>query len=388
MSRRVWITGVGAVTAAGPKARHLLAALRRGESHVRTEQAGLRAGTLHAEDVEAPRKILDRSGGMFLRAAEEAWSDAELGGAWIDPRRCAVIEGSSLGPLADVLTTQAESKRTSRRGSLLLRFMPGSGGAAFAQQKATRGTLLHLSAGSVSAACAIGEAFRRVAAGMDDLAVAGGSECPFQEDIVEVFRSAGILAPAETGCLPFDAARCGTVLGEGAGVLVLEAEEHARRRGARPRAVFEDFTLTRETHSLIAPDPSGAGVAEVVGEVVREHGAPGWIQCHATGTRLNDASECAGLAAALGIALGEVELVALKSTIGHCLGASGAVEAVAAVLALEDGLIPATLGTQRVDPDLPFCRVSLEPHASDARSVLLLSESFAGRCAATWISRA
>src|SRR5262249_2468355 len=208
-----------------------------------------------------------------------------------------------------------------------------------------------------------------------------------QDDIIEVFRAAGILAPTETGCLPFDAARCGTVLGEGAGVLVLEAEEHARRRGARPRAVLEGFAITRETHSLIAPDPTGAGV----GEMVSAHGhggAPGWIQCHGTGTRLNDAAECKGLASALGAALGQVELVALKSTIGHCLGASGGVEAVAAVLALEDGLIPGTLGTQHVDPELPLCRVSLKPHASDARSVLLLSESFAGRCAATWISRA
>jgi len=386
MNRRVWITGVGAVSAAGPRARHLLAALERGESHVRAKD-GLPAGSLRPEDTEAPRKYVDRSGGMFLRAAQEAWSDAGLEEAFIDPRRCAVVEGSSLGPLADVLAMH--DSRSALRGSLLLRFMPGSGGAAFAHQKATRGTLLHLSAGSVSAACAIGEAYRRIAHGLDDVAVAGGAECPFQDDIVEVFRSAGILAPPKTGCRPFDAERCGTVLGEGAGVLVLEAEDHARHRGAKPHAVLEGFALARETHSLIAPDPSGDGVAEVVGEILRGRDeTPGWIQCHGTGTRLNDAAECEGLASALGALLSHVELVALKSTIGHCLGASGGVEAVAAVLALEHGLVPGTLGTHKIDPELPPCRVSMKPHASDAGSVLLLSQSFAGRCAATWISRA
>ena len=378
MKRRVWITGVGAVSAAGPRARHLLAALRRGESHV-----GARAET------EAQSKFVDRSGGLFLRAAQEAWSDAQLDDAPLDPRRCAVIEGSSLGPLADVLDT-SRNRTQPQRGSLLVRFMPGSGGAAFAHQKATRGTVLHLSAGSVSAACAIGEAYQRVAYGMDDVAVAGGAECPFHDDIVDVFRAAGILAPPETGCRPFDADRCGTVLGEGSGVLVLEAEEHARSRGARPRATLESFALAREPHSRVSPDPSGAGVAEVVARIRNESerdDLPGWIQCHGTGTRLNDAAECRGLWTALGNQLDDLELVALKSTVGHCLGASGGVEAVAAVLALESGLVPATLGTRRVDRTLPPCRVSLEPHAARASSVLLLSESFAGRCAATWISR-
>jgi len=378
MRRRVWITGVGAVTAAGPRARHLLAALRRGESHV-----GARA------DTTIQSKFVDRSGGLFLQSAQEAWSDAGLDDALLDPRRCAVIEGSSLGPLADVLDMHRDGTRA-RRGSLLVRFMPGSGSAAFAQQKATRGTVLHLSAGSVSAACAIGEAYQRVAQGVDDVAVAGGAECPFHDDIVDVFRAAGILAPEETGCRPFDADRCGTVLGEGSGVLVLEAEEHARGRGARPRAVLESFALAREPHARLSPDPGGAGVAEVVARIRNESerdDLPGWIQCHGTGTRLNDAAECRGLWTTLGNQLDDIELVALKSTVGHCLGASGGVEAVAAVLALEAGLVPATLGTRRVDRTLPPCRVSLEPHASSASSVLLLSESFAGRCAATWISR-
>ena len=140
---------------------------------------------------------------------------------------------------------------------------------------------------------------------------------------------------------------------------------------------------------VIAPDPAGEGVAEVMRDITfGRHEAPGWIQCHGTGTRLNDAAECTGLATALGPALSQIELVALKSTLGHCLGASGGVEAVAAVLALEDGIIPATNGTRTVDPGLPKCRVSLFPHVTDARSMVLLSESFAGRCTATWIGRA
>jgi 3-oxoacyl-[acyl-carrier-protein] synthase II len=112
----------------------------------------------------------------------------------------------------------------------------------------------------------------------------------------------------------------------------------------------------------------------------------GWVKAHGTGTRLNDAAECLGLLALLGSGLTEVPLTSLKPAIGHSLGASAAVETVAAILALHDGIVPATLNTHLVDPALPPCTVALEPMTSRAPAVLLLAESFGGRCAA-WTIR-
>ena len=398
--RIVWVTGLGAVTGAGVGTAPLLDALRAGRSSVcpLPELDGLPAAPAPDPPRDRRARHLERSAALFLAAAQEAWRDAGLGdeGAAVsDPARCGVIEGSSLGPLADALETlraRLASGDGALRPSGLVRFMTGAGGAALAHCHRLRGPVLHLSAGSVSAACAIGEAFQKIAAGLADVVVAGGAECPLQRDVIEHFRLAGILATpidGELACRPFDARRTGTVLGEGAGVLVLEDAGHAARRGARPRAVVSGFGLTCEAFSMISPEPGGAGVAESVRAALgaRPPDAIGWIKAHGTGTKLNDAAEVRGIASVFGTRLGEVPLTSLKPALGHALGASGAVEAVAALLALEAGFVPPTLGTERLDPELPPCRVALSAEPSDAREALLLSESFGGRCAALAVRR-
>ena len=184
--------------------------------------------------------------------------------------------------------------------------------------------------------------------------------------------------------------RCGTVLGEGAGVLILEAGDHAARRGARPQGQVEGYGLVCEAYSMIRPDPDGVGVTEAASAALGGL-APDkidWIKSHGTGTRANDAAECHGLARLWGEKLRSTPMTSLKPALGHCLGASGAVEAVAAVLAMEHGFIPATLGTGQVDPELPPCRVVTQIEAARARHVLMLAESFGGRCAALLVGRA
>lgn len=222
--------------------------------------------------------------------------------------------------------------------------------------------------------------------------MAGGAECPLQRDVIEHFRLVGILAKPSNGdvaCRPFDARRTGTVLGEGAGALVLEDAGHAARRGARPRGVVTGFGLTCEAFSMVSPEPGGAGVAESVRAALgaRSLESIGWIKTHGTGTKLNDAAEVRGIATVFGPRLTEVPLTSLKPALGHALGASGAVEAVAGLLALEGGFVPPTLGTERADPELPPCRIALSAEPSDAREALFLSESFGGRCAALAVRR-
>ena len=268
----------------------------------------------------------------------------------------------------------------------------GAGGAAFAQRHGLSGPVFALSAGSVSAAFAVAEARVKLAFDMLDVVVVGGGETPLDPEIVACFDAAGVLAQANAvpPCRPFDSDRSGTVLGEGAGAFVLERAEHARRRGAPPRAIVAGVGASCESYSAVAPDPSGAGVAQAVRAALAgtDPTEIGWIKAHGTGTRANDAAECRGLAAALGPSLERSWLTSLKPAIGHCLGASAAVEAVAAVLALEDGLVPATLGTSRIDPALPCCAVATTVREDRRPAALLLEESFGGRCAATLLRRA
>jgi 3-oxoacyl-(acyl-carrier-protein) synthase len=140
---------------------------------------------------------------------------------------------------------------------------------------------------------------------------------------------------------------------------------------------------------MTAPHPDGLGVVEAASAALVETDrcGIGWIKSHGTGTKPNDAAECRGLAAVFGSQLPDFPLTSFKPVLGHCLGASGAVETVATGLALETGLIPPTLGTEEVDPALPACTVVTEPTPWNADWVLLLAESFGGRCAALVLHR-
>ncbi len=394
-STEVWITGLGALTAVGPDTDALARALVDGCPGLKPMP--FVKGTLAGIAGEIPRtreaRRLDRSASMFLTAASEAWSSAGLNSDSLNADRCAVAEGSSLGSMSELLDTASANAGSKRaRPSALLRFMSGAGGAAFAQAHGIRGPVLHFSAGSVSATCAIGEAFRWIGEGRVDVVVAGGAECPLNAGIVEHFRAAGILAdPTESSrpCRPFDATRTGTALGEGAGVVILESSDHARRRGAEPRAVLRGYGLSCETNSMFAPDPNGAGVTAAAEQALKQAGncRVGWIKTHGTGTRQNDAAECRGLAKVFGPDLRETPLTALKPLLGHCLGASGSVETVAAVLALDEHIVPPSLGTKQVDPELPACTVVAQTRETQADDILLLAESFGGRCAALVLGR-
>jgi 3-oxoacyl-(acyl-carrier-protein) synthase len=391
------VTGIGAVSAAGAGREALRRVMSEGRSAVQADVvSGFPAGQAPDPVPCGDTRRMDRGAALFLAAAEEAWQDAGLVDGALDPSRCGVYEGSSLGPMAGIVEAlraqEIVGERSAPRPTDLLRFMTGAGGATLARRHQLKGSVLCVSAGSVSAMCAIGEASVHIAAGRADVMVAGGFECPLQQDIVARFRAAGVLSDprhGEPACRPFDERRAGTVLGEGAGVLILEAADHARRRGAQPRAGVAGFGLVCEAGSMTGPAPDGSGVAAAAREALE--GMPldrlGWIKAHGTGTRPNDAAECEGLATVFGSRLPEFPLASLKPTLGHSLGASGGVEAVAALLAMEGGFIPATLGTERIDPRLPPCRVVMRPEATVAELVLLLAESFGGRCAALVLGR-
>lgn len=392
----VWITGVGAVTAAGPDAAALRTALLEGRPALRPHERlqGLWAGSAPMPAPSRESRRLDRAGARFLAAAREAWEGAGLLATPPTPERTGVAEGSSLGPTAELLEAaeRAFGARRRPRAGVLVRCMAGAGGAAFAQMHGLSGPALYTSLGSVSAMVALGEATWWIRTGRADVVLAGGADCPLHPAVVEQFRIAGILSEdRESGrpCRPFDSGRIGTCFGEGAGVVVLEAPGHARRRAAEPLAVVRGYGLATDAHSMVAPDPEGKAVAAAArGALAGAPQPPDWVKAHGTGTRINDPAECRGLAAALGTALADSPLVGLKPLLGHCLGASGAVEAVATVLALRERIRPGTFGTHEPDPELPPCRISLETTRCDAREVLLLAEGFGGRAAALRLAAA
>jgi 3-oxoacyl-(acyl-carrier-protein) synthase len=399
-ANEVWVTGIGVVSAAGIGTDALRCLIGRSATGVEPQSVlgGRPAGLAPTPPPTGWTRRLDRSARLFAVACEGAWEDAGLSGTTGGLDRCGVIEGSSLGPMSGLLAEHrgsragAGSARSgSGRASHLVRFMSGAGGAAFAQRHGLAGPVFALSAGSVSAAFAMAEAWWKLAFDLVDVVVVGGCEAPLDPEVVACFDAAGVLAPVDAvpPCRPFDRDRCGTVLGEGAGALVLERAEHARRRGAAPRAVLAGVGASCESHSAVAPDPTGIGVARAVRAALGETDPAeiGWIKAHGTGTPANDAAECRGLAAALGPSLEHSWLTSLKPALGHCLGASAAVEAVAAVLALEDGLVPATLGTTRVDPGLLGCAVATTIREDPRPAALLLAESFGGRCAALVLRR-
>lgn len=383
--RRVWVTGVGALTAAGGTAGTLRSALERGRGFVQTDEGGLWAGRVRDFKATRESRRLDRSAQMFRATATEAWVDAGLDQETITPDRGCVIEGSSLGPMGEMISILRGGSSLRRRPSNMVRLMPGAGGAHFAAEVGLTGAVFHLSAGSASASQAIAEGYWKIVTEQADLVVVGGAECPIQPEVVDVFRSAGILSPSPSRpCRPFDEHRAGTVLGEGGAALILESAEHARRRDARPYVELSGVGAATESHSMLAPDPTGSGIRAAAEDAWKMAACPtlGWIKSHGTGTHQSDAAEYRGLHQVFGPTLVDTPIAGLKSMIGHCLGASGGIEAVATILALEAGLIPATIGHSNTDPEFRDCRILESPSATHATSALALSESFGGRVSA------
>lgn len=248
---------------------------------------------------------------------------------------------------------------------------------------------LHITgeARTVTSACAsgteaIGQAIDRIRYGRVDLALAGGAEAVVTPAIMASFASMRALSQAGlddgSPSRPFAKDRDGFVNGEGAGVLVLEAEEHARARGARIYCEAAGWGLSADAHHMAAPDPSGSGVALAVRRAVRD--ADGYVvdvvhvNAHATATVEGDLAEAGALRAVLGRR--SVPVTALKGHLGHLQGAAGGVEAVGAVLTLHHGVVPPTVGCREVDDAVGLDVVLGEPRELPADGDLALSNSF------------
>jgi 3-oxoacyl-[acyl-carrier-protein] synthase II len=260
--------------------------------------------------------------------------------------------------------------------------MSNAGAAALSMRHGLRGHVYGIVSACAAGAHAIGAAARIIAAGDADAVVTGGSEAALTPLARAAFGALDATSPTGVS-RPFDARRDGFVMGEGAAVLVLEDADRAAERGATVLGEILGYGATSDAHHLTAPDPQGAGAANAIRVALRDAGLGpddvDYVNAHGTSTPLNDRAETNALKAALGERAHAIPVSSTKSAIGHLLGAAGAVEATATVLALRDRVVPPTLGYAEPDEglDLDYVPDGARPLITHAdRPPVALSNSF------------
>lgn len=371
--RRVVVTGLGAVTPVGNDVEtmwaNLLAGVNGIEKITAFDTSELKvhlAGTVKNFEPEKYiekrelRKI-DPYCQYAIAAAQQAVDDSGILGN-VDEDRFGVYIGAGIGGLHTFVNNVTGFNEGGPR-KVSPFFIPMMIGNIATGNVAIRFNAKGVSL-SVMSACAtgtnsIGEAFHAIKDGYADAIIAGGAEAVVAPLTIAGFQNMKALSTnddPETASRPFDKNRDGFVMGEGAGMLILEEYEHAKARGAKIYAEFSGYGNTCDAHHVTAPDPEGAGLARAIKIAVDEakisDGDEIYINAHGTSTHLNDLTETMAIKSALGEKAYDANISSTKSMTGHMLGATGAVEAIVSVLALHDGMIPPTIHLNEQDEEL------------------------------------
>jgi 3-oxoacyl-[acyl-carrier-protein] synthase II len=355
----VVVTGLGCVSPLGVGAPALLAGWLAGASGVRDGEAP--CADFDPADFLSVKEVrrADRFTQLALAAAGEAVDDAGWAQAPpYEPHRVGCLIGTGIGGIATIERNQSSLAASGPNGvtPLAVPLMMGNAAtAAVSMRFGLRGPAYGVVSACAAGAHAIGTAMRTIACGDADAVLAGGTESA----LTPLARAAFGAMDATSSCgvsRPFDARRDGFVMGEGAGVLVLENAATARARGARVLATLRGYGATSDAHHLTAPDARGEGAAAAIGAALADAGIEpdrvDWVNAHGTSTPLNDSSETRAVKLALGEHATRIPMSSLKGSTGHLLGAAGAVEAVGGVLALRARMAPPTAGLEQADPEL------------------------------------
>jgi 3-oxoacyl-[acyl-carrier-protein] synthase II len=387
--RRVVVTGLGAVTPVGVGAKAYWDAITAGRSGV---------GPLTLVDPEpVPSKVaaecrdfdpaaslgpkeakrLDRSVQFALTAAREAWEDARIDGA-VDKDETGVVFATGIGGISSLLASEKvlHTKGPNRVSPFTVpQLMPNAAAGQIAMKLGLRGPNFCTTTACAASNHAIGLAFQAIRQGEAVAMIAGGSESAFVDIALVAFAQMTALATKfndrpEEASRPFDALRNGFVMGEGAGALILEDRDHALRRGAQVHAELIGFGQSADAFHITAPSEDGSGAALAMTRALRSAGLPpeavGYINAHGTSTPTGDASETRAIHLAFGDHAGRLAVSSTKSMIGHLFGAAGAVEGVATVLAVREGILPPTIN--QTDPD-PACDLDYVPNQARKATV-------------------
>jgi 3-oxoacyl-[acyl-carrier-protein] synthase II len=335
---------------------------------------------------------LGRTAQFALAAAQEAWKDARLPSASPDPFRSAVILGTGIG---DAFETFDQTRSYLQKGVkgihplYVTRAMPNAGSAALSIEFVCKGPTFSVSSACASAGHAIALGVRLIQSNAADLVLVGGTEDSFQANLMSgAFDALRALSrrnhDPQGASRPFERDRDGFVLGEGAGVIVLEEAGQALRREARIYAELAGVGMTSDGHHVAAPVPDGEGAIRSMQEAIREAELPPeevqYINAHGTSTPLNDRIETLALRKVFGRHAQKLAVSATKSMIGHLLGASGALGLIATVLSIHQGVIHPTINYQNPDPE---CDLDYVPNVSrrmDVRGAMANSFGFGGHC--------
>ncbi|HET6879314.1 MAG TPA: beta-ketoacyl-ACP synthase II [Pirellulales bacterium] len=397
MKRRVVVTGLGVVTSLSRQVEDLWQRINRGESGVHaitsfdTAQFKVRFGgeisDWSVDGYISPReaKRIDRFTQFALVAAIEAVKDSGLDFQREDPFRCGVILGSGIGGLNEI---EAQHSRLIEKGPdkvsafTIPKLMVNAASGHVSIQYGLRGPSTAVATACASAANAIGDAFKAIQYDDADIMVTGGTEAALTPMGLSGFANMRALSERnddpQHASRPFDKNRDGFVLSEGAGLLVIEELEHAKKRGARIYAELLGYGLSADGSHITQPDEHGTGAAKSMvraladGELNAD--VIGYINAHGTSTPLGDQAETAAVKTVFGPRAYEISISSTKSQLGHLLGASGGVELVLTVLALRDSLIPPTINYDEPDP---ACDLDYTPNKPrERRLTAAMSNSF------------
>jgi 3-oxoacyl-[acyl-carrier-protein] synthase II len=389
MRPRVVITGVGAVTPYGVGADTLHREWSAGHVAIERGQARCEGFDPGEHLSRKERAIMDRFTQLTVVAADEAVANA----GWEANLPCETDDvGAVIGvTVGGVLTVEAQYRVLRERGPRHVsplsvpRIMPNSAGAALAIRYGFGGPTYQVGSACASASTAIASAVRAIQAGDVRACLAGGADAPFSQFVRACFDATGVVSPSGTS-RPFDARRDGFVMAEGAGVLTLEDERTARERGARVLGEVLGVGATSDHSHLVAPAPSGRGAGKAIARALAEAGLEprdvDYVNAQGTATVASDVAETRALKLALGEDVAHtVPVSSTKSAIGHLMGAAGAVEAVATLLALRERIAPPTLGYGEPDPECDLDYVvdgarALGRRTWDGRTAVGLSNSF------------
>lgn len=397
MKRRVVVTGTGVVTPLACDVEGMWTALVEGRSGIHpltvldTEPFKIRfGGDIPDFDlgdlVEAKEaKRLDRFAQFAFHAADQAVRQAGVEFRELNSRRAGVILGSGVGGLSEI---EAQTERMVLKGPdrvspfTVPKMMLNAAGGNLSIHYGLYGPNYSVSTACASAANAIGSAFDAIRYGAADIVITGGTEAAITRVGLASFQNMKALSARsdcpEKASRPFDIDRDGFVLSEGAGILVLEELEHARQRGANILAEMLGFGSTCDAGHITQPDAEGAGAAAAMAEALRDAGltpeAVDYINAHGTSTPLGDKAETKAVHSVFGEAARGVSISSTKSSLGHSLGASGGVELVIAVMALQRGVVPPTINLETPDP---ACDLDYTPNTARQRNLrVAMSNSF------------
>ena len=373
MSRRVVVTGIGAVSPVGNDAQTMWKNMLDGvcgiEEITAFDTSDLKvhiAGTVKGFEPEKyfekkKKKKLDIYCQYALAAAQQAVDDSGILGK-IDENRFGVYIGAGIGGLNTFVNNTLGLYHGGPRkvSPFFIPMMIGNiatGNAAIRFN--AKGVTLSVMSACATGTNSIGEAFHAIKDGYADAIIAGGAEAVVAPLTIAGFQNMKALSTnpdPKKASRPFDKDRDGFVMGEGAGILILEEYEHAKARGAKIYAEFAGYGNTCDAHHVTAPDPEGAGLARAIRIAFDEANVPDdaqiYINAHGTSTHLNDLTETMAFKSALGDKAYDASISSTKSMTGHMLGATGAIEAIAAVKAIDDGMIPPTINLDEPDEGL------------------------------------